>query len=59
MPKHSGLLEVKRAYRALQDLGVKVSRVVLDGSRVEFVTADDPLAKVTSDMTPHDVRKAI
>jgi len=53
------LTEVKRAYRALRDLGVKVSRVVLDGSRVEFITADDPSAQRISCTTAEDARNAL
>jgi len=53
------LTEIKRAYRALRDLGVKVSSVVIDGGRVEFVTADDPGATGTAGITVEDARKAV
>jgi hypothetical protein len=53
------LAEVKRAVRALQEVGLKIARVILDGGRVEFVTADDPKIRTAGGETAEDVRKLL
>jgi hypothetical protein len=52
------LTEVKRAARALQAAGVKIVRVTLEGSKVEFITAEDSKPKTPSE-TPEDVTKLL
>jgi len=50
--------EVKRAVRALQEAGLKVSRVAFEGGRFEVVTAEDPKPQAGKE-TPDDVKKLL
>ena len=53
------LTEVKRAARALQQAGVKIARVTIEGGKVEFITTDgDPEPKATVE-TSEDVKKLL
>lgn len=50
--------QVKRAVRALTAAGLKVARVIYDGDRIEFVTADDPKISAPAE-TPEDIKKLL
>ena len=52
------LTEVKRAARALQQAGVKIARVTIEGGKVEFITAEDSQSKAASE-TPDDLKKLL
>jgi anion-transporting ArsA/GET3 family ATPase len=43
-PQNFTLKEMKRAARALQEMGIRIKGVAVERGRVEFITAEDPLA---------------
>jgi hypothetical protein len=53
------LSDVKRAVRALQEVGLKIARVILDGGRIEFITADDSRVQAAGGETAEDVKKLL
>jgi hypothetical protein len=57
-PQKFTLKEMKRAYRALQQMGVKVERVAVERGRVEFITSDGPKPNSTGE-TPEDTKKIL
>jgi hypothetical protein len=49
---------MKRAARALQEMGIKIEKVAVERGRVEFYTAEDPKPKATGE-TSEDVKKLL
>jgi hypothetical protein len=50
--------KVKRTVRALRAVGLKVARVIYDGDKIEFVTADDPKTIAPAE-TAEDIKKLL
>jgi hypothetical protein len=57
-PQNFTLKEMKRAARALQEMGIKIEKVAVERGRVEFYTAEDSKLK-TAGETSEDVKKLL